>query len=187
MPASEAGSRAERKPTRAASASLWSALPDPPDLATQADLAHRHHVGRERRAEGGGCQSQAGSEVGGRLVEADPSGHRHVDVPVADRHTGAAVEHSKEERHPARVEPAHGATGELGRAAHERLDLDEDGPVALQAGSDGTSRRPLKRSPRKSVLGSATAVRPSSSISKSPVSPVGPKRCFTARSARRDR
>ncbi len=53
------------------------------------------------------------------------------------------------------------------------------------AGNTADPVPPTRRSPRNSLLGSATPHRPPSVISNSPSSPVAPKRCLTARRRRR--
>ena len=114
---------------------------DLPELPTEADLATRHEVGRQRPVGTRRHDRERHRQVSRRLVHAHAAGGKSEDVGVAHAELDALLEHAEHHREAARID-ALGRPAWLGDAvpAHERLDLDEQRPAALHGRHDDGPR-----------------------------------------------
>ena len=157
------------------------------DLAAEADLAHHDLAGDGVVGDGAG-HGEGDGEVDAGLDQPHAADGRGVDVLVGDADAGPPLEHGEQQRQPAAVEPLGVAPGRrAGRDRHgERLDLDEQRPLALHRRHDDRARHAGAAVGEEQLrrVGHAGEARARSSRT-GPSSSVDPKRCLTARSRRR--
>ncbi len=129
------GTRARRKPSRAASRSRRS-RPGTGRTSPSSDTSPQaSSVAGDGAVALGGRDRQSQWQVQGRLADGDAAGETGVDIAAADIHPAAPGQHGDEQHEAVDVETGDRAPGrsEAGRR-HQRLHLDQQRATALEDG-----------------------------------------------------
>ena len=178
-PEAEAGGLGE--PPRGVCATWRSSPPRP--TSPQATRSPGSGTPRARRDDG-----QGHGQVGGRLDDLHAAGGEGEHVGVAQRDAGPLAR-ARRARAPAgrgrRPAAERRGCGDARRRDTSACTSTSSGRLPSMAGTTTEPATPGRRSARKGAPASGTPTSPASAISNRPSSPVGPKRCLTARSRRR--
>ena len=174
------------KPSRAASRRRRSRPPIGRSSPVRPISPHSTVPGRDRPVAQRRGEREGERQVDRRLLDGQAADDAGVDVVAGQVEPGPAAEHGDA-----------AGSGVACRVRHrpprravdlrrdERLDLDQQRPAALEGGRDGDAGCAERVGLEERRGGSATSIRPSAVISKTPTSSVEPKRFLLARSRRR--
>ncbi len=114
---------------------------DRADGAGKRDLAEIDRVVRQGRAGERGNQRRRHREIGGGLTDFEAPGDVEIDVELAELQPGVRFQHRQHHGEPARLPTDDRAARRAQRGRrHERLDLDQKRPRALDPGEHGRAR-----------------------------------------------